>query len=96
MAEEGEDVKPKLNVVIDYEGQTCTVKVKPVTPFAKVFSAAEKRFNKEPGTLRFVFEGQRVLAQMTPAELNLEDGDTIDAQLEQLGGGHVEFTFTSA
>lgn len=61
-AEEGEDVKPKLNVNIEYEGQStsprphflsrtlidrssrraaCTVKLKAVTPFSKVFQAAE-------------------------------------------------------
>ncbi|TFY52574.1 hypothetical protein EVJ58_g9937 [Rhodofomes roseus] len=84
MGEQGEDVKPKLNVTIEYEGQTCTVKVKAVTPFAKVFGAAEK----EPGTLKYLFEGQRVLPEMTPAELGMEDGDTIDAHLEQLGGGY--------
>ncbi|EPS96946.1 hypothetical protein FOMPIDRAFT_1052801 [Fomitopsis schrenkii] len=88
VGEEGEDIKPKLNVNIEYEGQICTMKLKSVTPFAKVFQAAEKRFNKEPGTLKFLFEGQRLRAEMTPAEVAMEDGDTIDAHLEQLGGAH--------
>ncbi|KZT65526.1 hypothetical protein DAEQUDRAFT_716444 [Daedalea quercina L-15889] len=87
--EEHEDVKPKLNVNIMYEGQNCTVKVKPITPFAKVFQAAEKRFNKDPGTLKFLFDGQRLRPEMTPAEVEMEDGDTVDAHLEQLGGGHL-------
>lgn len=63
VGEEGEDIKPKLNVNIEYEGQStsqsahflcpgtlmdrlsrrvvCTMKLKSVTPFAKVFQAAE-------------------------------------------------------
>ncbi|OJT10620.1 hypothetical protein TRAPUB_12868 [Trametes pubescens] len=38
-----EDVKPKINLVVDFEGQTCTVKVKPGMPFKKLFEAAEVR-----------------------------------------------------
>ncbi|KAH9942796.1 ubiquitin-like protein [Amylocystis lapponica] len=86
MSEEAEDVKPKINIVINYEGQTCTVKVKPGMPFKKVFDAAEKRFGKDPGTFKFSWDGQRVRPDSSPAELNMEDGDTIDAFLEQVGG----------
>ncbi|OSX62767.1 hypothetical protein POSPLADRAFT_1076883, partial [Postia placenta MAD-698-R-SB12] len=81
------DVKPKLNIVIDFEGQTCTVKVKAATPFQKIFEAAEKRFQKEPGylgTFKFTFDGQRIRPEMTPAELGMEDGDQIDAHLTQV------------
>ncbi|TBU38317.1 ubiquitin-related domain-containing protein [Dichomitus squalens] len=81
-----EDVKPKINLVVDFEGQTCTVKVKTLTPFKKLFEAAEKRFGKEPGTFKFTFSGQRLRPEETPAEHNMEDGDTIDAHLQQLGG----------
>lgn len=86
MGEESADVKPKLNIVIDFEGQTCTVKVKAATPFQKIFEAAEKRFQKEPGTFKFTFDGQRIRPEMTPAELGMEDGDQIDAHLTQVGG----------
>ncbi|CCL98873.1 uncharacterized protein FIBRA_00880 [Fibroporia radiculosa] len=92
MHEDREDVKPKINIIIDYEGQTCTVKVKPGMQFQKVFDAAEKRFGKEPGTFKFIFEGQRVRPEMTPADLNMEDGDVIDAHLQQLGGGRSHFS----
>ncbi|KIJ62468.1 hypothetical protein HYDPIDRAFT_30429 [Hydnomerulius pinastri MD-312] len=87
MSEENEDVKPKMNLVINFEGNQITVKVKPNMPFKKIFEAAEKRFGKDPGTFKFVFEGQRLNAADTPAGSDLEDGDMIDAVLEQLGGG---------
>ncbi|GBE85867.1 Ubiquitin-like protein [Sparassis crispa] len=86
-AEENEDVKPKINLVVEFEGQTCTIKVKSGMAFKKVFEAAEKRFGKEPGTFKFHFEGVRLNPESTPAEMSMEDGDTIDAHLQQLGGG---------
>ncbi|KAG8215700.1 hypothetical protein J3R82DRAFT_7579 [Butyriboletus roseoflavus] len=46
---DAEDVKPKLNLIINYEGQHITVKVKQNMPFRKIFEAAEKRFGKESG-----------------------------------------------
>ncbi|EGN97650.1 hypothetical protein SERLA73DRAFT_75317 [Serpula lacrymans var. lacrymans S7.3] len=87
MADESEDVKPKLNLVVNYEGNHITVKVKANMAFKKIFEAAEKRFGKEPGTFKFVHEGQRLNAMDTPAQREMEDGDMIDAVLEQLGGG---------
>jgi len=85
--EESEDVKPKLNLIINYEGQHITVKVKPNMPFRKIFAAAEERFGKAPGTFRFAFEGKRLGLEDTPAETGMEDNDMIDAHIQQLGGG---------
>ncbi|KAK7682009.1 hypothetical protein QCA50_014973 [Cerrena zonata] len=87
MGEEGEDVKPKLNISVEHEGQTCTVLVKHNTPFKKIFDAAEKRFSKEPGTFKFFFEGKRLQPTETPQDHEMQDGDAIDAHLQQLGGG---------
>ncbi|KAF7416296.1 hypothetical protein PC9H_002561 [Pleurotus ostreatus] len=92
MGEEGEDVKPKLNIqvgqleLISCFGAEITIKVKANTPFKKIFEAAEKRFSKDPGTFKFTYDGQRIQADETPASLGMEDGDQIDANLEQLGG----------
>ncbi|KIK64195.1 hypothetical protein GYMLUDRAFT_40484 [Collybiopsis luxurians FD-317 M1] len=87
MSPEPEDVKPKLNLNIQFEGTQVTVKVKPNMQFKKIFEAAEKKFNKSAGTLKFTHEGTRINADDTPAGLEMEDGDLIDAFLEQLGGG---------
>lgn len=35
---------------------------------------------------RFLFDGHRLDANETPADADMEDGDVIDAVLEQLGG----------
>ncbi|KAJ7202866.1 hypothetical protein GGX14DRAFT_653261 [Mycena pura] len=81
---EPEDVKPKLNLTLNYEGNQITVKVKANTKFAKIFQAAEVCFAR---TFKFVHEGKRVSKDDTPAELDIEDGDQIDCFLEQVGGG---------
>ncbi|KAI0264563.1 hypothetical protein BGY98DRAFT_604042 [Russula aff. rugulosa BPL654] len=38
-----------------------------------------KRFGKDPGSLRFVYDGERLSPTETPAERSMEDGDVIDA-----------------
>ncbi|KAF9476139.1 hypothetical protein BDN70DRAFT_188524 [Pholiota conissans] len=89
MSQEPEDVKPKLNLNISYDGAQITVKVKTNMKFGKIFEAAEKKFGKESGTFKFTYEGQRVSKDDTPAGLGMEDGDQIDAFLEQLGGSPI-------
>ncbi|KAF4622316.1 hypothetical protein D9613_009260 [Agrocybe pediades] len=86
MSQEQEDVKPKINLNIAYEGTQITVKVKPNMRFGKIFEAAEQRLGKEPGTFKFTYDGTRVNKDDTPAGLGMEDGDQVDAFLEQLGG----------
>ncbi|TFK98025.1 ubiquitin-related domain-containing protein [Pterulicium gracile] len=86
MAEEGEDVKPKLNLTIQCEDQSITVKVKANTKFNKIFEAASNKFGKSLASLKFTYEGVRVLADETPHERDMEDGDVIDAHIEQIGG----------
>ncbi|KAJ3730645.1 ubiquitin-related domain-containing protein [Lentinula raphanica] len=80
------DVKPKLNLQIQFEGNHVTVKVKADMQFAKIFKAAETKFNKTAGTLKFTYDGVRIQEDQTPANLGMEDGDLIDAFLEQIGG----------
>ncbi|KAG0694614.1 hypothetical protein DFH29DRAFT_959292 [Suillus ampliporus] len=48
-----EDVKPKLSLVINYEGTQITVKVKNNMPFKKIFEAAEVRSAILSQILRF-------------------------------------------
>lgn len=116
--DESEDVKPKLSLVVNYDGQRgssstsvvlvltarttdITVKVKPNMPFRKIFEAAEvvmssshtgytdhvaETFSKRTrqvsatgstrcthdyraGTFRFVYQGDRLKPDGTPAEV---------------------------
>ncbi|KAF9524224.1 ubiquitin-related domain-containing protein [Crepidotus variabilis] len=95
MSQEPEDVKPKLNLVIAYEGQQITVKVKTNMKFGKIFEAATQRFGKDSGTFRFTYDGNRINADDTPADLSMEDGDQVDAHLQQVGGGHIPWRSAS-
>ncbi|KAI0029016.1 hypothetical protein K488DRAFT_57304 [Vararia minispora EC-137] len=83
-AEENKDQKPKLNITINYEGQPITVKVKANMQFKKIFEVAEQKFGKDQNTLRFHYEGERLLPEDTPASRGMEDGDMIDAHLQQV------------
>ncbi|EPQ53088.1 ubiquitin-like protein [Gloeophyllum trabeum ATCC 11539] len=86
-SEEVEDVKPKINVVVNFEGTNTTVKLKVNTTFKKVFDAVEKKFGFAEDSLRFFYEDKRLSKEETPADVGLEDGDMIDAHVQQLGGG---------
>ncbi|PBK98394.1 ubiquitin-like protein [Armillaria gallica] len=89
MSEEREDTKPKINITIKYGGdgeKQITVAVKRTTKFSKVFTAAEKKFEKDPGTLKFVLNGDRLRPEETPGDHDIEDDDIIYAFLEQQGG----------
>ncbi|KAF9467624.1 hypothetical protein BDZ94DRAFT_1155689 [Collybia nuda] len=78
MSQEPEDVKPKLNLNIGYDGTQITVKVKANMKFAKIFAAAEVR------TFKFVYDGNRIQPDDTPGSLGMEEGDLVDAFLGQV------------
>ena len=56
------------------------------TKLGKVFT----RFNDSKGVgsnaFRFMYEGTKVLEHQTPEDLEMEDGDIIDAFVEAVGG----------
>lgn len=69
------------------DGTQVHFKVKRTTPFQKVFNAYATRQNLNSESLKFLFDGRRLKAHETPADYDMEDGDSIDCMLEQLGGG---------
>lgn len=90
MAEE--ESKPttdaQINLVVAaQDGTQVHFKVKRTTPFQKVFNAYATRQNLNSESLKFLFDGRRLKAHETPADYDMEDGDSIDCMLEQLGGG---------
>lgn len=40
----------------------------------------------QSGTLKFMYDGQRIAENLTPKLMEMEDGDTIDVFAEQVGG----------
>lgn len=39
-----------------------------------------------PDSVRFLYDGERINRDQTPEELDMQDGDEIDALVEQTGG----------
>ncbi|KAL1936432.1 hypothetical protein VTP01DRAFT_566 [Rhizomucor pusillus] len=61
-------------------------KIKRSTPLKKLMDAYCERQGKAPGSVRFLYDGNRVAATDTPAQLDMDDGDSIDVMVEQIGG----------
>ncbi|PSC72782.1 Small ubiquitin-related modifier 1 [Micractinium conductrix] len=72
--------------VKDQSGGEVVFRVKPHTKFEKIILAFCQKKSVDPAQVRFVYDGNRLDRNSTPAELDMEEGDTIDAFLEQIGG----------
>lgn len=73
--------------VVDAAQNEVHFKIKKSTPLKKLMEAYCAKQNKQLGSLRFLFDGTRLLPTATPSELGMEDKDTIDVMVEQYGGG---------
>jgi len=74
--------------VVDQEGNEVYFKIKRSTPLRKLMDAYCSRQAKSQDSIRFLYDGQRVLPDSTPEEMDMEDNDIIDAVLQQTGGAH--------
>ncbi|KAA1470898.1 ubiquitin-like protein [Dentipellis sp. KUC8613] len=89
---EDTDVKPglseKIQVQVEFEGRSVKFALKRTALVRKVFAAAATAFNMDAGSLRFAFRGKRLRPEDddTPDSLDMDDGDTIDAHVQQVGG----------
>lgn len=72
--------------VMDQEGFDIVIRLKPTTPFRKVFEAFAKRKGVAIDVYRFLYEGHRINLDDTPEKLEMEDKDIIDVVLQQTGG----------
>ena len=62
-------------------------RLKTTTPFQKMFDAYASQTKLNAAALRFLFDGTRINSTQSPGALQMEDGDTIDVYMEQVGGG---------
>ncbi|KAJ4851514.1 Small ubiquitin- modifier 2 [Turnera subulata] len=60
-------------------------RIRPSTQLRKLMYAYCDRHSVEFGSFAFLFDGRRIFAHQTPEELEMEDGDTIDA-MPSIGG----------
>ncbi|KAK2078376.1 hypothetical protein QBZ16_003216 [Prototheca wickerhamii] len=72
--------------VKDQLGGEVVFKVKKTTKFEKILNAFCQKKAVDISQVRFVFDGTRINPSMTPEDMDMEDGDTVDAFLEQTGG----------
>eukprot|EP00740_Mantoniella_antarctica_P006241 CAMPEP_0181363246 /NCGR_PEP_ID=MMETSP1106-20121128/8588_1 /TAXON_ID=81844 /ORGANISM="Mantoniella antarctica, Strain SL-175" /LENGTH=93 /DNA_ID=CAMNT_0023477555 /DNA_START=41 /DNA_END=322 /DNA_ORIENTATION=- len=81
--EKGDHINLKVK---DQDNSEVHFKVRQTTKFQKIFDAFCSRKALSSDSVRFLFDGQRINPNMTPKDLEMEDGDSIDAMMEQVGG----------
>ncbi|KAK6435263.1 hypothetical protein LTR95_008554 [Oleoguttula sp. CCFEE 5521] len=78
--------EPMQLVFRDSNNTEITFTLKPTTKFAKAFEAFAKKTERKINELRFLYEGERLNGDHTIEEVGMEDGDTVDVHMEQIGG----------
>ncbi|XP_024389044.1 small ubiquitin-related modifier 1 [Physcomitrium patens] len=68
------------------DGGEVFFRIKSTATLRKLMNAYCDRQSVDPSSIAFLFDGRRLRAEQTPAELDMEDGDEIDAMLHQTGG----------
>jgi len=82
-----EDGALPINIkVLTSSGEEVFFKIKRNTKLSKLQAAYANKVGKDVGTIRFLYDGNRINDDDTPASLEMEDNDTIDVMVEQVGG----------
>ncbi|XP_057427640.1 small ubiquitin-related modifier 1-like [Lotus japonicus] len=76
----------ELNVN-DQWGNKVYFKMKRTGQLGTLLNAYCDRQSVDIKTIVFLFDGRLLRAHLTPDELDMKDGDAIDAMLQQIGGG---------
>ena len=64
-------------------------KIKRNTPLKKLMEKYAERIGvANIATMTFLFEGERVYPTNTPEQLSMQDNDTIEVAVNQIGGAH--------
>ncbi|KAI8361288.1 ubiquitin-related domain-containing protein [Mortierella sp. GBAus27b] len=76
-----------INLKVVAQDQTeVFFKIKRSTQLKKLMEAYCERQGKAVNSVRFLYDGERIQPTNTPNELEMEDGDSIDVMVEQVGG----------
>mmetsp|Transcript_15117 Transcript_15117/g.25881 ORF Transcript_15117/g.25881 Transcript_15117/m.25881 type:complete len:96 (+) Transcript_15117:139-426(+) len=84
-----EEKKEQVHInlkVKSQDGGEIYFKIRRQSPLGKLMDAYCQRQGVQPGSMRFIYDGNRLQANQTPQELEMDDGDEIDAMVEQVGG----------
>ncbi|CAI9107424.1 OLC1v1006774C1 [Oldenlandia corymbosa var. corymbosa] len=68
------------------DGNEVFFRIKRSTQLRKLMNAYCDRQSVDFNSIAFLFDGRRLRGEQTPDELEMEDGDEIDAMLHQTGG----------
>ena len=71
------------------QGETVTFRVKPTTKFSKIIKAFCQKEGLDESGVRFMFDGERLNPDDTPAGHDMEDGDQVDVTTVAVGGRRV-------
>ncbi|CAA2972439.1 small ubiquitin-related modifier 1-like [Olea europaea var. sylvestris] len=91
-AGQDEDKKPgdsssHINVKVKgQDGNEVFFRIKKGSQLKKLMTTYCDRQSVDLNAIAFLFDGRRLRAEQTPDELEMEDGDEIDAMLHQTGG----------
>ncbi|KAG7194730.1 SUMO protein smt3 [Scheffersomyces spartinae] len=85
---EQKETQAHINLKVSDGSAEIFFKIKRATPMKKLMEAFCKRQGKPMDTLRFLVDGTRISPENTPDDLQLEDGDVIEAHREQIGGSY--------
>lgn len=85
MADEPKEVHLNLKVK-GTDGNEVFFKIKRSTALRKLMDAYCSRLGVASNSVRFLYDGDRIQPDQTPEELQMEEGDSIDAMVEQHGG----------
>ena len=86
------DNKPEENhinlKVVGADNSEVHFKIKKTTQLKKLKQAYAERQGVPLNSLRFLFDGQRIGDEMSPKQLEMEEGDVIEVYHEQTGGSN--------
>ncbi|PCH34854.1 ubiquitin-like protein [Wolfiporia cocos MD-104 SS10] len=82
-----EDPNAPINIKVTTQtGEEVFFKIKRNTKLSKLQGAYAAKVGKDVSSIRFLYDGNRINDDDTPASLDMEDNDTIDVMVEQVGG----------
>lgn len=72
--------------VVGQDGSEVFFRIREHATLGRLIDAYCDRRSIARSAVRFMFDGERVTDEMTPASLDMEENDVIDAMLQQVGG----------
>ena len=79
-------VHRRLNIsVVAQDGTEIYFRIRPHTQMGELMQAASRRLGVHRGSVRFLFDGDRLGDWHTAMDIGLQDGDSIDVMMMMVG-----------